>query len=286
MPVNAQEVIKTQRTDWNRAASGWDKWDAKLNERIGFVNHLLVGFVQLRQGQRVLDLGSGTGYPSLVAAQIVGKEGRVLGLDLAENMVVVAKRRAHEAGFAHLEFRAADVCVLDEKEASFDSVISRFCVMFLPEIPRALEQIVRVLKPSGRFAAAVWSAPEKNPHVTLPMQIMRKFLDLPAPDPEQPGIFHLAKPGKLASMAESAGLQPVADIEIATETAWESADEYFSSLMEIAAPLQTLFAKLSPAQKKEAEAEIKRSVSQFAHGKRIILPSAIRLVAALKPVAN
>ncbi len=281
MAINAQAVIETQRTDWNRAASGWDKWDAKLNERIGFGNHLLLGFAQLRRGQRVLDLGSGTGYPSLVAAQVVGKDGHVLGLDLAENMVAVAKRRAQEAGFTHVEFRTADVCALPEKDASYDAVISRFCMMFLPRIPEALKEIARVLKPGGYFAAAVWSAPDKNSHVTIPMEVMRRFLDLPAPDPEQPGIFHLAKPGKLAGMAESAGLQPVADIEIPTETAWESADEYFSSLMEIAAPLQTLFAKLSPAQQKEAAAEIKRHVSPK-QGSKVILPSALRLVAARK----
>lgn len=283
MPVDAKAVIDTQRSEWNRAAAAWDKWDAKLNERIGFINYLLIGLAQIRRGQRVLDLGSGTGYPSLLAAEVVGKEGRVLGLDLAENMIAVARRRTKTAGFAHVEYRAEDVSALDEPRQSFDAVISRFCMMFLPDIPQALAGIARVLKPRGMFAAAVWSAPDKNPHIAVPMQVLRRLLDLPAPDPEQPGIFHLAAPDKLASLEQRAGFEVIADAEIPTESAWDSADEYFTSLMEIAAPLQPLFAKLSAAQKQEAEAEIKRRVRGISGREQIVLPAAVRLVVARVP---
>lgn len=282
MAVDVQAVIDTQRTDWNRVAGGWDKWDWKLNERTGFVNYLLVGFTQLRRGQHVLDLGSGTGYPALIAGEIVGKEGRVLGLDLAQNMVEVAQRRAKEAGQSHVEFRTADITVLNESAASFDAVTSRFCVMFLPNIPQALAQVSRVLKPGGHFCAAVWGAPDKNPHISLASVVVRELLKMPSPDPEQPGIFHMASPGKLASLVSAGGFNVVADLEIATEAVWDSADEYFTSLMEIAAPIQTLFSKLTPEQKKEAEAEIKRRANQFARGGKIVLPAEVRVLAARK----
>lgn len=282
MTVNAQAVIDTQRADWNRVAGGWDKWDWKLNERTGFVNHLLVGFAQLRCGQHVLDLGSGTGYPALLAGEIVGKAGRVLGLDLAQEMVAVARRRATEAGLSHVEFRTADITVLTEANASFDAVISRFCVMFLPDIPQALAQVSRVLKPGGHFCAAVWSLPDRNPQISLAAQVVRGLLKMPPPDPEQPGIFHMAPPGKLASLVSAAGFKVVADFEIPTEAAWDSADEYFTSLMEIAAPIQTLFSKLTPEQKKEAETEIKRRADRYMHNGKLILPAEVRVLTARK----
>ena len=282
MTVNAQAVIDTQRSDWNRVAAGWDKWDWKLNERTGFVNQLLVGFAQVRRGQHVLDLGSGTGYPALIAGEIIGKEGRVLGLDLAQEMVAVAQRRAKELGLAHVEFRTADITALAEPDASFDAAISRFCVMFLPDIPQALSQIARVLKPGGHFCAAVWSLPDRNPHISLAAAVTRELLKMPPPDPDQPGIFHMAAPGKLASLVSAAGLKVVADLEIATDAAWDSADEYLTSLMEIAAPIQTLFSKLSPDQKKAAEAEIKQRAGRYAHNGKVVLPAEVRVLAARK----
>lgn len=282
MTVNAQAVIDTQRNDWNRVAGGWDKWDWKVNERTGFVNQLLVGFAQVRRGQHVLDLGSGTGYPALIAGEIVGKEGRVLGLDLAQEMVAVAQRRTKELGLAHVEFRTADITALAEPDASFDAAISRFCIMFLPDIPQALSQISRVLKPGGHFCAAVWSLPDRNPHLSLAAAVTRELLKMPPPDPGQPGIFHMAAPGKLASLVSAAGLKVVADLEIATDAAWESADEYFTSLMEIAAPIQTLFSKLSSDQKKAAETEIKQRAGRYAHNGKVILPAEVRVLAARK----
>ena len=283
MAPNAQEVIEMKRSDWNKVAGGWDKWDWKLNERLGFLNQLLVGFAQLRSGQRVLDLGSGTGYPALLAAQIVGPEGKVLGIDLAENMLEVSRRRAKEQKLANVEFRAADVTHLQEEAGSYDAAISRFCLMFLPEIPKALSSIARILRPNGILAAAVWSSPEKNPHISLPMGVLRDMGAVPPPDPSQPGIFRLAKPGDLAQMAQAVGLQTIVDMEIDTDFAWDSIDEYFESLMEIAAPIQTAFGKLSPAQQKQAEAEIKQRGKKLQRASRFVLPSAVRLVAARKP---
>jgi SAM-dependent methyltransferase len=67
--------------------------------------------------------------------------------------------------------------------------------MFLPEIPKAAAEIARVLKPGGYVAAAVWSSPDKNPFIRIPMDVIKSITPLPPPDPEAPGIFRLAKPG-------------------------------------------------------------------------------------------
>ena len=66
------EVIESQRQDWNRVAGGWDKWDNCFSRNMTFINHRLVADARLRPGLRVLDLGSGTGYPALLAGDVVG----------------------------------------------------------------------------------------------------------------------------------------------------------------------------------------------------------------------
>ena len=148
-------LIEAQREDWNRVAAGWDKWDQFFNRTMAFINHRLVADARIRPGLQVLDLGSGTGYPALLAGEVVGADGTVVGIDLAESMLAVASRKAKTLGLQHVSFRTGDVTALPFDSGSMDSIISRFCLMFLPEIPRATAEIARVLKPGGYVAAAV-----------------------------------------------------------------------------------------------------------------------------------
>ena len=224
------EVIESQRQDWNRVAGGWDKWDNYFSRNMTFINHRLVADARLRPGLRVLDLGSGTGYPALLAGDVVGAEGSVVGVDLADSMLAVATRKAQAMGMKHVTFRTGDVTTLPFDAASFDAVISRFCLMFLPEIPKALKDIARVLKLGGYVAAAVWSAPDKNPFIRVPMDVIKTIITLPPPDPEAPGIFRLAKPGGLKGMMEGAGLASLGEEEFLADVTYATAEEFFSGL--------------------------------------------------------
>ena len=285
MPTQTpQQVIETQRQDWNRVAAGWEKWGAFFESQLTFLNHRLVADARLRPGLRVLDLGSGTGYPALLAAQTVAPGGHVTGLDLAADMLAAAERKAKRLGLTNVAFRTGDATTLPFETASFDAVTSRFCLMFLPEIPKAAAEIARVLKPGGWVAAAVWSAPEKNPSLGLAMNAIRQVIEVPPPDPTAPGIFRLAQPGDLAGMLRQVGLTDSAEQEFFAEWSYASADEYYRALLEIAAPIQTLMARLTEAQTAEVKRLVYHAVHQFQRGDRITFPFAVRIVAARKPL--
>jgi ubiquinone/menaquinone biosynthesis C-methylase UbiE len=284
MGQTPEQIIEGQRQDWNRVAGGWEKWDRFFDEQMAFLNHRLVADARLRAGMQVLDLGSGTGYPALLGAQTVGPGGSVIGLDLAEQMLAAARRKATTLGLANVTFRTGDVTALPFEANSFDAVTSRFCLMFLPEIPKAAAEIARVLKPGGWVAAAVWSAPEKNPYLMIPITVIKRFLDLPQPDPTAPGIFRLAKPGDLAGMLQQAGFTNLSEEEFIADVRFPSGEEYYASLMDIAAPIQNLFAKLSDQQKADARGRIVTSVDQYRRADGFALPIAVRIVAAHKPL--
>lgn len=278
-----EQVIDSQRQDWNRVAGGWEKWDRFFDEQMAFLNHRLVGDARLRPGLHVLDLGSGTGYPAILAAQTVGVDGSVVGIDLAEQMLTVAERKATRLGLRNVTFKVGDVTTLPFESASFDAVTSRFCLMFLPEIPKAAVEIARVLRPGAWVAAAVWSAPENNPSIGLSMAAVKQVIDLPPPDPMAPGIFRLAQPGDFAGMLERAGLTDITDQEFFGEWSYGSADEYYTSLMEIAAPVKNLMTTLSETQRLEVKRLIIEAASQFQRGAHITFPIAVRMVAGRKP---
>lgn len=279
----AQQIIEGQRQDWNRVAGGWEKWDRLFDEQMAYLNHRLVADARLRAGMQVLDLGSGTGYPALLGAQTVGPSGSMIGLDLAEQMLAAARRKATSLGLANVTFRTGNVTTLPFETNSFDAVTSRFCLMFLPEVPNAAAEIARILRPGGLVAAAVWSAPEKNPSIGLSMMAIKQVIEMPPPDPTAPGIFRLAKAGDLAGLFQQAGLIDVTDQEFLAEWSYASADEYYTSLMDIAAPIQNLMAQLSADQQQRVKQLIIEAASRYQQGNRITFPMAVRMVAARKP---
>ena len=283
MSPSPEQVIESQRQDWNRVAGGWEKWDRFFDEQMAFLNHRLVADARVRPGMRVLDLGSGTGYPALLAAQTVRTNGQVIGVDLAAQMLDAARRKATSLKLSNLTFQTGDVTSLPFEQASFDAVTTRFCLMFLPEIQKAVTEIARVLKPNAWLASAVWSAPDKNPYLKIPIDIIKQFIEIPPPDPTTPGIFRLAKPGDLTSMLQQAGLVDISEQEFLGDVQFSVAEEYFSSLMDIAAPIQNLWTKLTPTQQTEARERIIQTAGQYRKGAVIALPIAVRMVAGRKP---
>ena len=280
---DSQQIIEDQRQDWNRVAGAWEKWDRLFEEQAGYLNHRLVADARLRQGHAVLDVGSGTGYPAILAAQTVGASGSVTGIDLAGDMLAVAQRKAKRLGLLNVTFRTGDATTLPFETASFDAVISRFCLMFLPDVPKASTEIARVLKPNRWFAVMVWTSPERNPRIGLSMAAMKQVIDLPQPDPTAPGIFRLAKPGELAGMLQEAGLVDITEQEFLAEWSYESPEHYYSTMMEIAAPVQNLMAGCSDSQRQEVKRLILEAASAYRQGDRITFPIAVRVVAGRKP---
>jgi ubiquinone/menaquinone biosynthesis C-methylase UbiE len=278
-----QQIIENQRQDWNRVAGAWEKWDCLFEEQAGYLNHRLVADARLRQGHAVLDLGSGTGYPAILAAQTVGTSGSVTGIDLAGDMLAVAQRKAKRLGLLNVTFRTGDATTLPFETASFDAVISRFCLMFLPDVPKASTEIARVLKPNRWFAVMVWTSPERNPRIGLSMAAMKQVFDLPPPDPTAPGIFRLAKPGELAGMLQEAGLVDITEQEFLAEWSYESPEHYYTTMMEIAAPVKNLMAGCSDSQRQEVKRLIIEAASAYRQGDRITFPIAVRVVAGRKP---
>ena len=125
---------------------------AYVRERfVGVGNPFALG--EIGEGEAVLDLGCGAGFDAFVAAELVGREGRVAGIDLSPEMLAVAESGRAAAGLSNVEFRQADVEALPFPDASFDVAMSNGVLNLIPDKPAALREVFRVLKPGGRLQA-------------------------------------------------------------------------------------------------------------------------------------
>ncbi len=126
--------------------------DAAVESFAGVANPFSLGRLEL--GEQVLDLGSGAGTDSLVAAQMVGPEGHVTGIDMTPEMLAKARAAAAELGQQNIEFVAAEAERLPFDEASFDVVISNGVIDLIPDKDAVFSEIFRVLRPEGRIQIA------------------------------------------------------------------------------------------------------------------------------------
>jgi arsenite methyltransferase len=126
--------------------------EAAVESFAGVANPWELG--RLSAGERVLDLGCGAGTDSLVAAQMVGPDGSVVGIDMTPEMLAKAQRAAAEMGAANVEFIEGEIELLPFADESVDVVISNGVIDLLPDKDTVFAEIYRVLRPGGRIQFA------------------------------------------------------------------------------------------------------------------------------------
>ena len=131
--------------DDDPANTFWERFGRITVERLG-----------LARGARVLDVCCGSGASALPAAEIVGPEGSVHGVDLCDNLLALGREKARARGLGNAEFRAGDILALDYPDAAFDAVICVFGLFFVPDMPAAVRELWRRVRPGGRLAITTW----------------------------------------------------------------------------------------------------------------------------------
>ena len=251
----AADMKAREFQSWSSVVPGWRKHDKRLSEAFRNVSIALLDKAGVTQGHHVLDVACGTGEPAIPASQRVGPTGTIFATDLVAGMVAFAKEKAAALSIGNIEFVVADGEQFDLPSDTFDAAIMRWGLMFMPQPVDCLRRIHGALKPGAAFATANWATPDRNPWASVPLAVMKRYMELPAPVPDQTGLFSFADPERLKKVMTEAGFRDVA-VE-GVEVLWAgpaSGKDYFGEVMEVAGPLASLYAKL-PEDKKRAYAD-------------------------------
>jgi SAM-dependent methyltransferase len=240
-------MATTAAADWSAVASAWDAATEYVDSHSRAATDALVAAVEVKPGDRVLELAAGPGSLAAIWSRLAGAAGRVVISDVAPGMVEVAARRTRD--LANVETAVVDAAAIDYPEASFDVVVCRMGLMFTLEPATALGQIHRVLAVGGRFGALTWAGMEHNPWMTcVGMAAMTNGLVAGGPPFAPGGIFSLGDPIQLATLTAGAGFGDVVVEAIDVTFESESIDAHVTRVSSLAGPLAAAFAAADAAQ--------------------------------------
>jgi SAM-dependent methyltransferase len=245
---------------WERAAAGWGKHAQRIREFGMPVAAWMVEHARLQPGQRVLELAAGPGDTGFLAAELVRPGGTLISTDAAEPMLKVARERAAQMGIENVEFKRMDLEWIDLETASVDAVLCKWGLMFSTDPESSLREARRVIRPGGRIALAAWDEPPVNEWATIPTRALIEFGHIEPPDPDAPGMFVLAAPGRLKGLLEAAGFVDVEVESVRTPRSFAGVGEYVSETEDISSFFGEAFDSLTEPQREA----VVRKIAEFA----------------------
>ena len=243
MELQQEQIREQQKQLWNKVSAGWKKWDQFIMEFLRPMGDAIIERLEVKQDDVVLDIAAGTGEPGLTIAAIA-KNGKVTGTDLSDEMLQIAGANAVAKGLKNYSTKASDVCDLPFDANIFTKISCRMGFMFFPDMQLAANEMYRVLKPGGRFAISVWGAADKNFWSTAITGVMNKYIEMPTPRPDAPGMFRCSKPGLMADIFAQAGFKNVGEQEMNGKVDFIDADTYWENRTDISEPIIVALAKL------------------------------------------
>jgi ubiquinone/menaquinone biosynthesis C-methylase UbiE len=264
---------------WRESAQYWAKHSDLIRMMFMPLTRALIEHAGIHEGQSVLDVAGGSGEPSLTIAEVVGPAGSVTCTDAVQEMVETARRDAQRRGVTNVQFRQCMADALPFPSDSFDVTVCRLGAMFFPDPVAGIREMLRVTKPSGSLALAVWHKSELNPFCHLITSVIDRHIN-----PGAPNAFRFAEPGKLAGVMTEAGASDVKEHVVKFNLeAPLSPHEFWAMRSQLSDTLREKLAKVSAEEQAQITGEVEQAVQEFFPANQMRFPTQMIIVTGKKP---
>lgn len=259
----------------------WRKYDDVESRLTAPLSERMLDLAGVRPGMRILDLATGRGEPALRAAQRVAPDGFVVGVELEDGVLEMAREKARRSGLSNLDLRVADAAsAQDIASDHFHAATVRWGLMYMAAPVAALINIHRALLPTGVLVAALWAEPERVTYYTLPRRLLQRYRALSPVDPEAPGAFRYSDLERVTRDFGRAGFL-IDHVEEMNVTVFESEADAEMVDWVRALGLTQLLNNLSEHEQRAWEIDLAREVRQRGTGS-LQLGGVTRIVRARK----
>lgn len=271
---------------WEESSQYWNKHQALIEKMFAPLTRALIEGTQIHSGQAVLDVGGGSGEPSLTIAPLVGKSGSVTYTDPSVGMVNTARDAAQRRKLTNIRFHQAPAEHLPFPDNSFDVAVSRLAVMFFPDVSAGLREILRAVKPGAYVSFLLWGAKEVNPFFSSVTRVLDRFVPAEPEDEDAPGAFRFSSPGKLATLLHEAGATSVTERTLPfTIEAPITVERFWELRTEMSDTLRTKLAKLVPDQVAAIRYTVQKAVASYFKAGGMSFPAEVLIVTGKKAKA-
>jgi ubiquinone/menaquinone biosynthesis C-methylase UbiE len=280
---NANMALPANSTDWNSfgRANASQKWRMQSAALGSDMTRAIVDATQVGPGMRVLDIACGTGEPAISLAALVGN-GEIVGVDLSPGPLKIAGERAAQRGLTNVSFRQADAHHLPFPDNTFDRVTSRLGVMFFSDLPQAIAEMHRVLKPGGKAILLVWGPMDQPYFATTIGTVLRLLPGIDLPESGRK-MFALGQAGVLTQTLRQAGFSGVEERLATVPWTWLGApEEVWEYFQDVTVPFAPLLQSIPAERRAEIDAEVLRSITRYYDGSSIKFTATVNIAVAVK----
>jgi len=261
---------------WQTSARYWDKYRAVITEMFAPLTSALVEEAQIGIGQKVLDIGGGSGEPSLTIARIVGPTGSVMYTDPVAGMLESAQAEAGRRGLMNIHFKRCSADDLPFADCTFDVAIGRLSAMFFVDPVTAV-----------REAFAVWGPTEANPFFSSITDVIDQFLDGLPQDSDASDTFRFAVPGKLAGALKQSDADNVIERQLNFRIeAAISFEQFWQLRTEMSETLREKMARLTAAQLPTVKQAVADAAQKYFVSGTMSFPAEALIVSGKKPARS
>jgi len=282
--INELENISSIQSYWNE--EGGRKWVENIHiieSMIAPISEIMIERISARQGEKVLDIGCGGGITSIRLAGLVAPIGNVVGIDVSEPILQIAKNRA--ATIDNIQFILNDAGTIPLEPNTFDIITSRFGIMFFDNPILAFRNLHTSLIPNGRLIFMCWRKIHENPLMNEPVKIISELLELKDDaeyaDPTIPGPFSLSDPQHLTDLLETAGFNNIKLQKVDENLPLGKLEQAISYSMKMG-PAGKILKDATHQIKQEASHAIRQAFKKYSKDNRVNVPSATWIVSATK----